>query len=404
MSLYNPSYIAGITLYLEDPTLNSTAVGYLLTDHNRDPIQISYDTQALSQRMVQGQLRRFITSNKRKIVTDWKNIPSAGGFNFTADGNLGGAFMKSFYEQNVYYPVWIKVTYSTENWFVANNAAYGAVTSAQIYSGSSISQTTNPTFNPTYANALASNVSSFKISNAQLNVVGGPGQNPGVSTIVFTTNVNHNFSVGNTVFVNGIDQIFNGNWLISSKGSNTFTTNVNNNANFNINSYSLYPYNVGGTNYTVGIFYIDNNDFVSASEDDIYLITGTQNSYSVNNNTNINNTYWQVVGGIANSNSNGTIGSTVFTAIKSTGPTYISNGGNWDTTYSDTAQGYNGAGIIVNKIGIFNKTLNSTIPSVVINSGHSEIFKTYMTNFTYNVNKRYSLTDFVDVNIEFTEI
>jgi hypothetical protein len=34
----------------------------------------------------------------------------------------------------------------------------------------------------------------------------------------------------------------------------------------------------------------------------------------------------------------------------------------------------------------------------------SDVIKTFITNFTYNINKRFTMTDFVDVSMEFTEI
>lgn len=378
MSLYNPSYIAGLTLYLSDPTLNSSIPAYVLTDHNRDPIQISYDTQELSARMAQGQMRRFITSNKRKITTDWKNIPSAGGINFTADGNLGGAFMKSFYEQNVYYPIWVKTIYSTENWYAANNLNYSAQTNSNLYANynpSTIGVTTNPTFNASNKNSQSQPVPSYKISGAALSPI-GIGSGYGNGTITFTTSVPHSYSAGQLIYVNGIDQIFNGDWQIVSTSTNTFTVNVYNNADFNINSYSL--------NGTVATFSVDNNDFVSVG--DLYQINGTKNI--IGSNSNINGLWY----------ANSTLGSTIFTAYQVSAPNYTANG------YSDISQGFVGSGVIFYKNNTFTKNINSTVPSVVTAAGFSEVFKTYITNFTYNINKRFTLTDFVDVNIEFTEI
>jgi len=108
-----------------------------ITDHNRQPIDISYDNVEKDIRMANGFMRKFIVAQKRVIATSWENVPSitsastlikysasidgAGNSvaglanvvsNITVDGKYGGAWLKSFYEGNVFIPIWIKLTYS----------------------------------------------------------------------------------------------------------------------------------------------------------------------------------------------------------------------------------------------------------------------------------------------------
>jgi hypothetical protein len=375
MVAYSPAWASGLTLFLEDPTLNVSATPYVLSDHNRDKIAISYDTQALSQRMAQGQMRRFITSNKRKIITDWKDLPSAGGINFTADGNPGGAFLKSFYEQNMFYPVWVQANYSTENWYASNNTnTFTASSNSNLYSNtnpSTIGSTTNPTFSSTFQNKGV-NSQSFKISSASISTVTN-----GTGSLVFYTSVPHGFT-GGAVLVTGIGQPYNGNWNIASVGTNSVTVAFNNNLKFNINSYAISG--------SVAQFNLDNTDFLSVGE--VLTIAGTQNVSAITY-PNING-YWQVLSTSGN----------IMTAASVTSGTP----NNFAYSYSDTSFGFIGNATVFYSANPFYKTLTQLIPSIISGAGYSEVFKTYITNFTYDVTRRYALTDLVDISIEFTEI
>lgn len=105
---------------------------YKLSDHSRSPIQIGYEPIETSQRMASGKLRKYVIANKKKISTDWQNLPSIDSnvVDYSAGGH-GAAWMKSFYEGNVFLPVYVKLIYAKET-----IASYNAVPVDSTYSDS----------------------------------------------------------------------------------------------------------------------------------------------------------------------------------------------------------------------------------------------------------------------------
>jgi len=102
---------AGIKVSLDQVTW------YSLTDHNRDPIKVTFEVIEKTNRMADGTLRRYVIARKHKIVTSWQNVPSSTSrvvngktINDTVDGNKGGSWMRSFYEANVFTPVYVQLT------------------------------------------------------------------------------------------------------------------------------------------------------------------------------------------------------------------------------------------------------------------------------------------------------
>jgi hypothetical protein len=112
---------AGITVSItgEDGTW------YQLTDHNRQPIKISYEVIEKTNRMADGTLRRYVINRKHKISASWQMVPSST-FHYLPDGvtkiydtvdssstdankGKGGIWMKSFYEANVFVPIKVKL-------------------------------------------------------------------------------------------------------------------------------------------------------------------------------------------------------------------------------------------------------------------------------------------------------
>ena len=100
---------------------------YDLTDHNRQPLVYSPQRIEQSQRMANGLTRKMVIANKAVYDTSWQNVPSGSqtinsqsgrpikSFTPTVDGKMGAGFLKAFYEQNVFKPIWIKLTYATDN-------------------------------------------------------------------------------------------------------------------------------------------------------------------------------------------------------------------------------------------------------------------------------------------------
>jgi hypothetical protein len=87
---------------------------YKLTDHNRDPFKIAYEVIDKTSRMADGTMRRYVVARKHKITASWKLTtswtPDAVDYNI-ADSTTGkaGAWIKAFYEANVFNPVYIKI-------------------------------------------------------------------------------------------------------------------------------------------------------------------------------------------------------------------------------------------------------------------------------------------------------
>lgn len=359
-----------ITLYTSDPSHPSSApTAYILTEHNRQPLQIGYERIEESTRMADGTMRRFIAANKKKISLSWQNIPAAGGYNFTADGNLGAAFMKSFYEENVFNVIWIKLTYAQESWRFTNPAG------ASIrYPVSQAFSTPNTTYKTTQTNTTLA-PSTFKVASVTFSAISN-----GAGTASIVTTVPHNFrstTFTPEFFLSGINQLFNGTWQTDSvpavAASNVITfkfgdTFPNPQLDFRLNSY----YQTGSTGY----FNVDQNNF---------LTTGASLSIQNTNYTSgssINGT-WVVTG---------TSGQTQFTASVTSASQVQSN-----------ARGDSGDVFMLSSSSVTLKT--SQVTSFITGpTVSSDIVKCLITNFDYQIEKRYAGTDYVNVSMEFTEV
>jgi hypothetical protein len=346
-----------LQIYTTDPEIPGTnAIGYILTDHNRQALQFSYEAIEDSNRMADGTLRKYIAANKKKISTSWQTVPVASGRLFTADANLGAGFIKSFYEENVYKPVWVKMVYAAENWRFANTLP-----------DTSPSATTNSTFLTT--GLIGPSVSyPYVISSASIG-----NFTSGSSTASIVTAAPHNLTTTNSpyVFINGIDQIYNGAWKITSAANNliTFVIGANNNASadFNLNGYLQ-----SGSTTT---FAVDSNDFIQNGMNIVVTNTKAYNGTA----SSINGT-WTV---------NAKNGNTQFIATNS--------------AFSGSSVGYIGTGIIFSGNGS-GKSIATLAPGIIGPAVGADIIKAFMTNFTYNITNRFVLTDYADVSIEFTEI
>jgi hypothetical protein len=84
-----------------------------LTDHNRDPIQVSTEVIESVSRMANGKMRKYVVAQKNKISASWKYIPSKT--NETADLNYSAAWLELFYSSNVSLPIYLKIVSSKIN-------------------------------------------------------------------------------------------------------------------------------------------------------------------------------------------------------------------------------------------------------------------------------------------------
>jgi len=88
-------------------------VWYKLTDDNRQPIKIAYEVIEKTNRMADGTLRRYVIARKHKITASWQNVWSKSSL--STDANYAGAWMKSFYEANVFIPIYVRLTIASAN-------------------------------------------------------------------------------------------------------------------------------------------------------------------------------------------------------------------------------------------------------------------------------------------------
>lgn len=88
---------------------------YKLSDHNRSPISDSYEIVEQSKRMANGTMRKYVIARKLKVSTDWKDLPTLDSNLVDANtGAVGGAWMKAFYEANVFTPIYVKLIYAQD--------------------------------------------------------------------------------------------------------------------------------------------------------------------------------------------------------------------------------------------------------------------------------------------------
>ena len=93
---------------------------YKLTDHNRQPMDITYTLIESTDRMADGSLRKFIIAKKFVITAEWTDLPSLDSnvvdYN-VSDGTYGAkaaAWIKAFYEGNSFNPIFVKLIFAKE--------------------------------------------------------------------------------------------------------------------------------------------------------------------------------------------------------------------------------------------------------------------------------------------------
>lgn len=96
---------------------------YKLTDHNRQPIEVTPELIETQNRMANGSLRKYVVAQKNTISTSWDFLPTNPAE--MVDNNYGAAWIESFYKSNVGVPIYIKVIQSE----IEPDASIGAVPS-----------------------------------------------------------------------------------------------------------------------------------------------------------------------------------------------------------------------------------------------------------------------------------
>jgi hypothetical protein len=84
-----------------------------LTDHNREPIDISQEIIETQARMANGRMKKYVVAQKNTISVSWSYVPSKTSE--TADLNQSAAWLESFYKAYAGVPVYLKVVSSELN-------------------------------------------------------------------------------------------------------------------------------------------------------------------------------------------------------------------------------------------------------------------------------------------------
>jgi hypothetical protein len=128
---------AGIQLSLDNSNWQK------LTDHNREPINISTEIIETQARMANGKMRKYIVAQKKTISVSWSYVPSKTSE--TVDLNNSAAWLESFYKSNVGSPIYLKVVASeldsSGNFVTAQNASEVYTVFMEKFSKSIINRT-----------------------------------------------------------------------------------------------------------------------------------------------------------------------------------------------------------------------------------------------------------------------
>jgi hypothetical protein len=84
--------------------------GNIITDHNRAPLDVSYERIENRQRSINGTMRINYITSKLKISTSWSNVVSS---NNTVDGNKGAAYLRDLYYSSAGNPVTVALTFKS---------------------------------------------------------------------------------------------------------------------------------------------------------------------------------------------------------------------------------------------------------------------------------------------------
>jgi hypothetical protein len=115
-----------------------------LTDHNREPIQMSVDLIESQSRMANGKMRKYVVAKKDRISVSWKYVPSKTSE--SADGNLGAGWLESFYHANSGIPIHLKIVSSE----IGSDPSVGTLPSGTFYTAQTVANEASPNGAKTY--------------------------------------------------------------------------------------------------------------------------------------------------------------------------------------------------------------------------------------------------------------
>lgn len=117
--------------------------GNLITDHNRAPLDVSYDRIEARQRMANGTLRVNHISTKMKISTSWSNVVTNnnvvdasrdGSGNILATGPKGASYLRDLYYNSTGSPLQVYLTFKSGATGSTTGATFNMVFSSFDYS------------------------------------------------------------------------------------------------------------------------------------------------------------------------------------------------------------------------------------------------------------------------------
>ena len=84
-------------------TTSTASLTYYLSDHNRSPVQQSYEIIQNSKRMANGTMRKYVVASKKSWSVSWDMFP--GVSSKTVDGYLGAMSLQALYDNHYDIPI-----------------------------------------------------------------------------------------------------------------------------------------------------------------------------------------------------------------------------------------------------------------------------------------------------------
>lgn len=107
---------------------------YSLTDHNRQPISITYNLVEQADRMANGSMRKYVIARKFVHKIQWNDVPTYDPYLVDYSGaqgqSHGPAWLKAFYEGNYSNPIYVKFIFAQQEPTVNAYPASGTYTSS----------------------------------------------------------------------------------------------------------------------------------------------------------------------------------------------------------------------------------------------------------------------------------
>jgi hypothetical protein len=117
--------------------------GNIITDHNRAPLDVSYDRIEARQRMANGTLRVNHISTKMKISTSWSNVVSSNNVvdaardnsgNILPTGPQGASYLKDLYYNSTGNALQVYLTFKSGATGSVTGATFNMIFSSFDYS------------------------------------------------------------------------------------------------------------------------------------------------------------------------------------------------------------------------------------------------------------------------------